>query len=85
MTLIKSGFQLGFYFLTLVYQITENEQGTSILNYLKKLEISKKAIVATKHRGGDLCVNGQHQTVRYCLQAGDELKIIFLFYKFIIT
>ena len=25
--------------LTLVYQITENEQGTSILNYLKKLEI----------------------------------------------
>lgn len=63
--------------LTLVYQITEHDQGMTLLHYLKKLEISKKAIVATKHRGGELCVNNQHQTVRYCLQAGDELKIIF--------
>ena len=63
--------------LTLTYTIKPEEHGTSILNFLKKQEISKKAIVATKHRGGDLQVNGEHQTVRYVLQTNDELKIIF--------
>lgn len=63
--------------LILTYTMTPSEAGTSILNFLKKQEISKKAIVATKHRGGDLQVNGEYQTVRYILQSGDELKIIF--------
>ena len=43
--------------LQLTYQISSDEQGMSLLNFLKKQEISKKAIVATKHRGGDLTVN----------------------------
>ena len=63
--------------LQLTYQISSDEQGMSLLNFLKKQEISKKAIVATKHRGGDLTVNGQHQTVRYILQEGDILTVIF--------
>lgn len=63
--------------LQLTYQISSDEQGMSLLNFLKKQEISKKAIVATKHRGGDLTVNGQHQTVRYILQEGDVLTVIF--------
>lgn len=63
--------------LQLTYQISLNEAGMSLLNFLKKQEISKKAIVATKHRGGDLTVNGHHQTVRYILQEGDVLTITF--------
>ena len=62
--------------LQLTYQIGPNEKGTSLLNFLKKQEISKKAIVATKHRGGDLRVNGEHQTVRYILQENDVLTVI---------
>ena len=63
--------------LTLTYHISKNEEGLSLGNFLKRQEISKKAIIATKHRGGDLLVNGIHKTVRYALQEGDVLSIIF--------
>lgn len=63
--------------LVLTYPITKSEDGMSVLNFLKKQEISKKAIVATKHRGGDLLVNGEHVTVRYLLKEGDQLMVLF--------
>lgn len=63
--------------LTLTYEIKAEDDQTVLLNYLKKQEISKKAIVATKHRGGNMEVNGQHQNVRYVLKAGDILTITF--------
>ncbi len=63
--------------LVLTYSITKSEDGLSVLNFLKKQEISKKAIVATKHRGGDILVNGEHVTVRYLLKEGDVLVVLF--------
>lgn len=63
--------------LTLTYEITAEDDQTLLLNFLKKQEISKKAIVATKHRGGKLEINGQQQNVRYVLKEGDFLSITF--------
>lgn len=63
--------------LTLTYEIKAADDQTLLLNFLKKQEISKKAIVATKHRGGKMEVNGEHQTVRYLLKEGDVLTITF--------
>lgn len=63
--------------LTLTYHIKEEESGMPLLNYLKQQRISKKAIVATKHRGGQFLVNGRLQTVRYSLNAGDQLVVVF--------
>ena len=39
--------------LTLTYEIKAADDQTLLLNFLKKQDISKKAIVATKHRGGN--------------------------------
>lgn len=63
--------------LTLTYEISAEDHQTLLLNFLKKQEISKKAIVATKHRGGKIEVNGVHQNVRYVLKQGDQLIITF--------
>ncbi|EFF64694.1 RluA family pseudouridine synthase [Turicibacter sanguinis] len=63
--------------LTLTYEIKAADDQTLLLNFLKKQDISKKAIVATKHRGGNMEVNGEHQNVRYLLKEGDVLVITF--------
>ncbi|MGL4336238.1 MAG: RluA family pseudouridine synthase [Turicibacter sp.] len=63
--------------LQLTYEIEASYHGKTLREFLKKQEISKKALSATKHRGGDLLINGIHQTVRYILQAGDILTVVF--------
>lgn len=63
--------------LILNYNITRSEGGSSLLNYLKKQELSKKTIVAIKHRGGRLLVNGRPQIVHHILEAGDQVTVIF--------
>lgn len=63
--------------LILTFHINEEAAGMSLLQYLKQQRISKKAIVATKHRGGQLLVNGSVQNVRYQLSLNDQLTVIF--------
>ena len=63
--------------LILTFHINEEAAGMSLLQYLKQQRISKKAIVATKHRGGQLLVNGSVQNVRYQLNLNDQLTVIF--------
>jgi len=52
-------------------------QETSLKDFLKNHDISKKALTAIKHRGGKIKVNGMEQTVRYLLQVGDVLTVEF--------
>ena len=63
--------------LILNYQITDSEGGSSILKYLKRQEISRKTMVAIKHRGGEILVNGHPQIVHYKLKVGDQVTVIF--------
>ncbi|MDV6376905.1 RluA family pseudouridine synthase [Sporosarcina sp. GW1-11] len=46
-------------------------------NFLTKKEISKTTLTAIKYTGGSILVNGQHQNVRYIVQAGDQVTIVF--------
>lgn len=52
------------------------EENILLRDYLKELPISQAMIKKIK-RNGDFLVNGNSQTVRYLLQKGDCLEIIF--------
>ncbi len=63
--------------LTLTYHITKQEDGQTLKTFIKHQNISKKLLVATKHQGGSLIVNGERQTVRYQLKEHDVLIVTF--------
>lgn len=44
---------------------------------LEKRQISKRALTSIKYKGGKILVNGEEQNVRYTLQKGDRIEIIF--------
>lgn len=45
--------------------------------FLAEQEISKTTLTAIKYEGGTILVNGQEQNVRYPLQTGDRVTVIF--------
>ncbi|MFJ5963767.1 RluA family pseudouridine synthase [Bacillus sp. NPDC093026] len=53
------------------------EKGLLLKDYLIDLGISKRMLTDIKFDGGDLLINGEHVTVRYELNEGDTLTIIF--------
>lgn len=57
----------------MIYQV---EETILLRDYLKELPISQAMIKRIK-RNGDFLINGKSQTVRYLLQKGDQLEIIF--------
>ena len=59
--------------MKLTYTILENQL---LKYYLEKLDIQGKLLANIKTQG-DLRVNGEHVTVRYELQVGDILEIVF--------
>lgn len=44
---------------------------------LERRKISKRALTSIKYKGGKILVNGEEKTVRYILQQGDQIEIIF--------
>ena len=56
--------------------IIEVEKNILLRDYLQELPISKAMVKRIKNKG-DFLVNGKSQTVRYFLQKGDQLEIIF--------
>ncbi|ASB90099.1 RluA family pseudouridine synthase [Bacillus sonorensis] len=62
---------------TLRLTITAQEHGMLLKEYVQRMGISKRMLADIKFGGGDLLVNGEHVTVRYVLQEGDELVILF--------
>lgn len=63
--------------LRLQYTATKKDSNKSLGDFLKQQDLSKKAIIALKHQGGEICVNKEVQTTRCKLRAGDEISVTF--------
>ncbi|WP_409253449.1 RluA family pseudouridine synthase [Bacillus sp. SCS-153A] len=59
------------------WSIPEKESGLDIKTFLNKHNISKRMLTDIKFAGGKISVNNQEVTVRYVLQKGDHLSILF--------
>ena len=46
-------------------------------SFLKSRGISKKGLIAIKHQGGKVLVNGRPETVRFKLTEGDRVQVFF--------
>ncbi len=53
------------------------KDGELLRDAIVKQGISKRGLTSIKYRGGDILVNGEEKTVRYPLQKGDQITIIF--------
>lgn len=56
--------------------IEEVDHGKLLREFLSEQKLSKRAIKSIK-MDGDILVNQKHQTVRYCLQCGDIVELIW--------
>ena len=63
--------------LILEYKIKKVDNSKSLGDFLVQQNLSKKAIIALKHRGGRICVNSKVCTTRYNLQVGDIVTLTF--------
>ena len=58
--------------------IDEDDHQRMLREYLlERRQISKRALTSIKYKGGKILVNGEEKTVRYILQQGDRIEIIF--------
>lgn len=62
---------------TLKWVISQEQAGIDIKTFLSEKQISKRALTDIKFFGGFISVNGKEQNVRYDLNAGDRLEIMF--------
>ncbi|UII57034.1 RluA family pseudouridine synthase [Cytobacillus spongiae] len=62
---------------TLTWNISNEEEGILVREYLKSHDISKTALTDIKFSGGKILVNQQEVTVRYMLKEGDRLEVVF--------
>lgn len=62
---------------TLTWEISRQDEGLLVRDFLKQQEISKAALTDIKFKGGKISVNGGEVTVRYQLKSGDTLKVFF--------
>jgi len=63
--------------LILEYQVEEQDNNKPLGDFLKQQDLSKKAIIALKHRGGKICVNDEVRTTRSILHIGDVVTVTF--------
>ncbi|GHH98455.1 RluA family pseudouridine synthase [Neobacillus kokaensis] len=61
----------------LKWEIDDHNAGLLIKDFLKIEEISRTALTDIKFKGGSILVNKETVNVRYKLQTGDELIVIF--------
>lgn len=62
---------------TLQWKITKDSSGKLVREFLKLQEISKVALTDIKFGGGSILVNDVPVTVRYKLEEGEVLKVLF--------
>lgn len=56
--------------------VTKTEAGMNIRDYLQKVQgISRRILISAKSDEGAILLNGEKETVRKLLQAGDELEV----------
>jgi 23S rRNA pseudouridine1911/1915/1917 synthase len=61
----------------LKWEVSTEEVGMTIKEFLKAHQISKAALTDIKFSGGKILVNGDEMNVRYLLKMGDQLSVIF--------
>jgi 23S rRNA pseudouridine1911/1915/1917 synthase len=61
----------------LKWEMSTEEVGMTIKEFLKAHQISKAALTDIKFSGGKILVNGDEMNVRYLLKMGDQLSVIF--------
>ena len=62
---------------TLVWTMTDNDDGKSVQTFLQEQKVSRSSIKAIIHEGGAIYLNNEPVTVREMVQAGDELVVVF--------
>ena len=62
---------------SIIWEITADQAGAMIKDFLKDHGISKTSLTDIKFKGGNILVNNQTVNVRYRLNPRDRLKIIF--------
>lgn len=63
--------------LILEYKVEAKDNGQSLGDFLKQQNVSKKAMISLKHRGGKIYVNDQIRTTRWQLHTKDRVRVIF--------
>lgn len=63
----------------LKWEVSKEEVGMTIKEFLKAHQISKAALTDIKFSGGKILVNAEEMNVRYSLKIGDQLSVIFPF------
>jgi 23S rRNA pseudouridine1911/1915/1917 synthase len=61
----------------LKWEVSKEEVGMTIKEFLKAHQISKAALTDIKFSGGKILVNAEEMNVRYHLKIGDQLSVIF--------
>jgi 23S rRNA pseudouridine1911/1915/1917 synthase len=61
----------------LKWEVSKEEVGITIKEFLKAHQISKAALTDIKFSGGKILVNAEEMNVRYYLKIGDQLSVIF--------
>lgn len=62
---------------SITWEINENQAGMLIRDFLKEHEISKTSLTDIKFKGGNILANGKTVNVRFRLNSGDVLKVVF--------
>ncbi|MFS0865198.1 RluA family pseudouridine synthase [Fredinandcohnia sp. 179-A 10B2 NHS] len=62
---------------TLEWEITNNDEGKLVREFLKENAISKTALTDIKFAGGGIFCNNEPINVRHILNEGDMLKVVF--------
>nr|WP_225228521.1 RluA family pseudouridine synthase [Bacillus sp. PS06] len=61
----------------LEWLISDNEEKLDIKEFLKGYQVSRTALTDIKFNGGQILVNNKEVNVRYKLQSGDHLTLVF--------
>ncbi|KKB38104.1 RluA family pseudouridine synthase [Bacillus thermotolerans] len=61
----------------LTWQASASDQGKLLREFLAEQQLSRRALTDIKFEGGLISVNGREVNVRYVLQEGDEVAVIF--------
>lgn len=63
--------------LILSYIVKNDDIGKTLGNFLKEQQLSKKGVIALKHRGGEIVVDGVIRTTRYVIASGEQVTVKF--------
>nr|WP_100403308.1 RluA family pseudouridine synthase [Bacillus sp. FJAT-42315] len=61
----------------LIWTVEASDCGKLLREFLASKKISKRALTDIKYNGGQILVNGQEENVRYCIEVGDRIELVF--------